>query len=43
LDEHITGDGAIIFKHACKLRLERIVSKRKNSRYISGHHYTGLN
>ncbi len=35
-NEHIEGDGAILFKHACKLGLEGIVSKRKDSRYISG-------
>jgi bifunctional non-homologous end joining protein LigD len=35
-NEHITGDAAIIFQHACKLGLEGIVSKRKDSRYISG-------
>jgi bifunctional non-homologous end joining protein LigD len=29
-------DGAIIFEHACKLGLEGIVSKRKDSRYRSG-------
>ena len=26
--EHLTGDGAAIFEHACKLGLEGIVSKR---------------
>jgi ATP-dependent DNA ligase len=36
LNEHISGDGAIVFEHACKLGLEGIVSKRKDSRYISG-------
>jgi bifunctional non-homologous end joining protein LigD len=35
-NEHIEGDGAIVFQHACKLGLEGIVSKRKDSRYISG-------
>jgi ATP-dependent DNA ligase len=30
------GDGAIIFKHACKLGLEGIVSKRRDLRYRSG-------
>jgi bifunctional non-homologous end joining protein LigD len=35
-NRHITGDGTIIFQHACKLGLEGIVSKRKDSRYISG-------
>ena len=35
-NEHIEGDGPILFKHACKLGLEGIVSKHKNSRYTSG-------
>jgi bifunctional non-homologous end joining protein LigD len=35
-NEHLEGDGAIVFQHACKLGLEGIISKRKNSRYISG-------
>jgi bifunctional non-homologous end joining protein LigD len=34
--EHITGDGAIIFAHACKLGLEGIVSKRRDLPYLSG-------
>jgi bifunctional non-homologous end joining protein LigD len=35
-NEHIEGDGTTIFRHACKLGLEGIVSKRKNSPYRSG-------
>jgi bifunctional non-homologous end joining protein LigD len=35
-NEHIEDDGPIVFKHACKLGLEGIVSKRKDSRYNSG-------
>jgi hypothetical protein len=35
-NEHIEGDGATVFRHACKLGLEGIVSKRKDSRYRSG-------
>jgi bifunctional non-homologous end joining protein LigD len=35
-NEHIEEDGPILFKHACKLGLEGIVSKRKDSRYVSG-------
>jgi bifunctional non-homologous end joining protein LigD len=35
-NEHLEYDGAIVFKHACKLGLEGIVSKRKDSRYSSG-------
>ncbi len=34
--EHLTGDGAEIFAHACKFGLEGIVSKRLNSPYRSG-------
>jgi hypothetical protein len=34
--EHITGDRAIIFAHACKLGLEGIVSKRRDLPYRSG-------
>jgi bifunctional non-homologous end joining protein LigD len=36
LSEAITGDGAAIFRHACGLGLEGIVSKRIDSRYVSG-------
>ena len=36
LNEHIEGDGPIVFHHACKLGLEGIVSKRKDSNYRSG-------
>jgi bifunctional non-homologous end joining protein LigD len=36
LSEAITGDGAAIFRHACLMRLEGIVSKRAGSRYVSG-------
>ena len=36
LNEHLSGDGAIIFKHACKLGCEGIVSKRLGSAYRSG-------
>jgi bifunctional non-homologous end joining protein LigD len=38
-DEWVDGgecDGATVFEHACSLGLEGIVSKRKDSRYISG-------
>jgi bifunctional non-homologous end joining protein LigD len=33
LNEHYTGDGAIIYKHACALGCEGIVSKRLGSPY----------
>jgi ATP-dependent DNA ligase len=36
LSEAITGDGDRIFRHACGLGLEGIVSKRIGSRYVSG-------
>ena len=35
-NEHIEGDGPTVFAHACKLGLEGIVSKRKDSVYRSG-------
>ena len=35
-NEHIEGDGPIVFAHACKLGLEGIVSNRKDSAYRSG-------
>jgi bifunctional non-homologous end joining protein LigD len=34
--EHIEEDGPTVFQHACKLGLEGIVSKRKDSPYRSG-------
>jgi bifunctional non-homologous end joining protein LigD len=36
LSEHIEGDGPTVFAHACKMGLEGIVSKRKDSPYRSG-------
>jgi bifunctional non-homologous end joining protein LigD len=35
-NKHFDGDGAIIFKHACALGWEGIVSKRLGSAYRSG-------
>jgi bifunctional non-homologous end joining protein LigD len=35
-NDHIEEDGPTVFKHACKLGLEGIVSKRKDSPYRSG-------
>lgn len=35
-NEHIEADGPTVFAHACKLGLEGIVSKRKDSTYRSG-------
>jgi bifunctional non-homologous end joining protein LigD len=36
LNEHIAERGDIVFRHACKLGFEGIVSKRKDSPYRSG-------
>jgi ATP-dependent DNA ligase len=36
LNAHYDGDGEIVFKHACKLGCEGIVSKRRGSHYRSG-------
>jgi bifunctional non-homologous end joining protein LigD len=35
-NEHIEGDGAAVFEHACKLGLEGIVSKHREHPYRSG-------
>jgi bifunctional non-homologous end joining protein LigD len=35
-NEHLEGDGPSVFAHACKMGLEGIVSKRKDSAYRSG-------
>ena len=35
-NEHIVGDDPTVFAHACKMGLEGIVSKRKDSAYRSG-------
>jgi bifunctional non-homologous end joining protein LigD len=40
--DHLTGDGAAIFGHVCKLGLEGIVSKRVDSPYRSGPSRTWL-
>jgi bifunctional non-homologous end joining protein LigD len=36
LNEHLDGDGATIFEHACKLGFEGIVSKHREHPYRSG-------
>jgi bifunctional non-homologous end joining protein LigD len=36
LSEHIEADGATVFRHACKLGCEGIVSKLRTSPYRSG-------
>jgi bifunctional non-homologous end joining protein LigD len=35
-NEHREDDGALIFKHACRMGLEGIVSKRRDFPYRSG-------
>jgi bifunctional non-homologous end joining protein LigD len=35
-NEHTDDDGAVVFRHACKLGLEGIVSKRLSAPYRSG-------
>jgi ATP-dependent DNA ligase len=34
--EHLTGDGATVFAHVCRMGLEGIVSKRTDAPYRSG-------
>ena len=36
LNEHLAHDGESVFRHACKMGLEGIVSKRLGSPYVSG-------
>jgi bifunctional non-homologous end joining protein LigD len=36
LNEHLAEPGDVVFRHACRLGLEGIVSKRLGSRYVSG-------
>ena len=36
LSEHLEGDGAVIFEHACRLGLVGVIAKRKGSAYRSG-------
>src|SRR5262245_51926207 len=36
LSEHIDGDGAFAFRHACRMGLEGIVTKRRDKPYRSG-------
>ena len=35
-NEHTDEDGAVVFRHACKMGLEGIVSKRLSAPYRSG-------
>jgi bifunctional non-homologous end joining protein LigD len=41
-NEHVEGDGQIVFAHACKLGLEGIVSKHREHAYRSGRSETWL-
>jgi bifunctional non-homologous end joining protein LigD len=36
LAEHLDGDGPTVFRHACSMGLEGIVSKRKDAAYRAG-------
>src|SRR5262245_22057109 len=36
LNEHFIHSGEVVYRHACKMGLEGIVSKRLGSRYVSG-------
>ncbi len=36
INEHLPYPGDVMFRHACKMGLEGIVSKRLGSRYVSG-------
>jgi bifunctional non-homologous end joining protein LigD len=42
LSEHLEGAGPEIYRHACALGLEGIVSKRRDARYRSGRTLTWL-
>jgi bifunctional non-homologous end joining protein LigD len=35
-NDHLEGDGSVIFQHACKMGLEGVVSKRRDLPYRSG-------
>ena len=41
LNEHIEADGATVFRHACRMGLEGIVSKRKDLPFVPGGHAIG--
>ena len=36
INEHLPYPGGVVFRHACKMGLEGIVSKRRGSSYRSG-------
>jgi bifunctional non-homologous end joining protein LigD len=41
-NEHVEGDGAVVFDHACRMGLEGIVSKHRERPYRSGPSKTWL-
>jgi bifunctional non-homologous end joining protein LigD len=41
-NEHVEGDGATVFAHACKLGLEGVVSKHREHVYRPGRSKTWL-
>jgi bifunctional non-homologous end joining protein LigD len=41
-NEHLDGDGAMIFSHACRLGAEGIVSKQPDRPYRSGRSHSWL-
>jgi bifunctional non-homologous end joining protein LigD len=41
-NDHVDGDGQVVFEHACKLGLEGIVSKHRDHPYRSGRSKTWL-
>lgn len=40
--DHMKGSGEEVFAHACKIRLEGIVSKRRDAPYVSGRSHAWL-
>jgi bifunctional non-homologous end joining protein LigD len=43
LSEHMDGElGAVMFKHACRMGLEGVVSKRRDRPYVAGRSTTWL-
>ena len=40
--DHHSGDGEVMFRHACSLGLEGIISKRRDAPYQSGRSKTWL-
>jgi bifunctional non-homologous end joining protein LigD len=36
LSEHLDDEGSLVLREACRMKLEGIVSKRKDAPYVSG-------